>query len=207
MRILAGIARPGIGPGAAFVVGGAGGGAGFITVAAFKIEILVVAAEAVDRGFDRIVLRFDHAGAADAGDAATILDPRRHAALEPAHRTTGRIGRIVEAPGPATLVAFAGQRAIGRVAGGDRRTLIVAARPVEIGLCRGVPRRRERRHKGERHQTRPEQATYPHAIASEYARSELAFERPQPVRRMNGPIMRQKQLIQSVFKRSGYRFA
>jgi len=27
------------------------------------------------------------------------------------------------------------------------------------------------RHKGERHQTRPEQATYPHAIAFEYALS------------------------------------
>ena len=53
MRFLAGIARPGIGPGAAFVVGGAGGLAGVVAVAALEVETLVVAAEAVDRGFDR----------------------------------------------------------------------------------------------------------------------------------------------------------
>src|SRR5882757_9374569 len=171
MRILAGIARPRVGPGAAFIVGGAGRLAGIVAVVALDVEIPVVAAEAIDRGFDRAIPGLDHAGAAHAGDAATILYARRHAALEPAHRATGRIGRIVEAPGPATLVAFAGQRAIGRVAGGDRRTLIVAAGPVEIGLGQRLARRRERRHKGERHQTRPEQATYPHAIASEYALS------------------------------------
>src|SRR4051812_6077818 len=73
MRIAAGIAGPGIGPGPAFVVGGAGGLALVVAfAAAFDVEIPVVAAETVDRGFDRAVAQFDHAGAAHAGDAAIV---------------------------------------------------------------------------------------------------------------------------------------
>src|SRR5439155_187379 len=78
VRLLAGIAGPGIGPGAAFVVGGAGGLAGVVAaVAALEIKTLVVAAEAVDRGFDCLVAPFDHAGAAHAGDTAIALNPHR----------------------------------------------------------------------------------------------------------------------------------
>src|SRR5437763_2075069 len=101
VRLLAGVARPRIGPGAAFVVGGAGGLAGVVAVAALEIEALVVAAVAVDRGFDGIVAPFDHAGAAHAGNAAIALQARRQAALEPAHRTVGQVGRIAEGPGTA----------------------------------------------------------------------------------------------------------
>src|SRR4249920_3652602 len=43
MRFLAGIARPRIGPGAAFVVGGAGGLAGVVAFAAVEVETPVVA--------------------------------------------------------------------------------------------------------------------------------------------------------------------
>src|SRR4029453_1358497 len=114
MRFLAGIARPRIGPGAAFVVGGASGLAGVVAVAGLEVEILVVAAEAVDRGFDGLGAPLDHAGAAHARDTAITLHARRHVALEPAHRAAGDIGRIVEAPGPATAVAFAHQPPIGR---------------------------------------------------------------------------------------------
>src|SRR5882724_5486109 len=77
MRFAPGIAGPRIGPGAAFVVGGAGRLAFVVAFApALHIEILVVAAKAVDRGFDRGVARLDHAGAAHAGDATIVLRPR-----------------------------------------------------------------------------------------------------------------------------------
>src|SRR5438128_2323008 len=105
VRFLAGIAGPGIGPCAAFVVGGAGGLAGVVAaVAALEIKTLVVAAEAVNRGFDCLVAPFDHAGAAHAGDTAIALHPRRHVALEPAHRAFDQVGRIAEGPGPAAAV-------------------------------------------------------------------------------------------------------
>src|SRR5450631_436065 len=103
MRVLALIARPRIGPGAAFVVVGAGGLAGLLALI-FQSEIAVVAAEAVDRGFDRAVLRLDHAGAAHAGDAAIVLGAGRHGILQPAHRAAGGIGRIGKGPGPAAAV-------------------------------------------------------------------------------------------------------
>src|ERR1700722_14955881 len=116
VRLLADIARPRIGPGPAFIVLGAGCLAGFVALAAFEDEIAVVTAEPVDRGFDRTVARLDYAGAANARDAASILDPRRHIALQPAHRAAGDIGRVVEAPRPAAPVAFAHQGAIRRIA-------------------------------------------------------------------------------------------
>src|SRR5690349_10143472 len=98
MGVAAGITRSRIGPGPAFVVGGAGGLAGVIAFGALEVEILVVAAETVDRGFDRGILRLDHAGAADAGDAAIILGAGRHVAFEPAHRAIGRVGGITKTP-------------------------------------------------------------------------------------------------------------
>src|SRR5215510_14409296 len=66
MRFLAGIAGARVSPGAAFVVGGAGGLAGVVAVAGLEVEILVVAAEAVDRGLDGLGAPLDHAGAAHA---------------------------------------------------------------------------------------------------------------------------------------------
>src|SRR3954471_17525112 len=57
VRFPAGIARPRIGPGAAFVVGGAGRLAFVVAFAAgLDDEIAEVAAKTVDRGFDRRVL-------------------------------------------------------------------------------------------------------------------------------------------------------
>ena len=44
MRLAADIARAGIGPGPAFVVGGAGGLAGLVALAALEVETAVVAA-------------------------------------------------------------------------------------------------------------------------------------------------------------------
>src|SRR5882757_1405935 len=141
MRLPPDISRTGIGPGPAFIVGGAGGLAGFVALAAFDVEIAVIAAEPVDRGFDRAVARFHHAGAAYARNAAGILDPRRHAALQPAYRAAADLGRIAKTPGPTAPVVFADQRTIDRIAGGDRRVLIVTARTIEIGL--GVCRPRD----------------------------------------------------------------
>src|SRR5450631_4347160 len=79
-----GIARPRIGPGPALVVAGAGRLAFVVAVAAFQFETAIIATGPIDRGFDRAVARFDHAGAAHARDAAIVLGARRHVALEPA---------------------------------------------------------------------------------------------------------------------------
>src|SRR5438105_765366 len=111
MRTAPGVARSRVGPGAALVVGGAGGLAGLVALIAFELEILVVAAEAVDRGFDRAVPGLDDTGTAHAGDAARVLHAWRHAALEPAHRAGAHVGRIVETPGAAVAVALAHQGA------------------------------------------------------------------------------------------------
>src|SRR6185295_6978576 len=162
MRVTADIAGPGIGPGAAFVVGGARRLAGLVALGAFQIEIAIVAAETVDRGFDRTAALLDHAGAAHAGDAAIILRARRHVALEPAHRASGRVGRITKTPGAATAVALAYQRAIRRIAGWHRRARIIAARPVEIGLRLRLARGCDVRANKEHQQTRLEQAGSPH---------------------------------------------
>src|SRR5260370_22932314 len=126
MRILADIAGARIGPGPAFVVLGAGRLAGLIALVALQPEILVIAAEPVDRKFLDGVARFDHAGAAHARDAAIILDARRHAVLEPAHRAAGVIGRVVETPRPAAAGAPAHPRPIHPLAEPDPRTLLVA---------------------------------------------------------------------------------
>ena len=190
MRVAAGIAGPGVGPGAALVVSGAGGLAGLVAVAALQFEILVVAAEAVDRGFDGAVARFDHAGAAHPGDAANVLHPRRHAVLQPAHRAVVGIGRIVEAPGATAAVALAGQRAIGGVTRRHRRVQIVSAGTVEIGLRQCRARDGNGRQDREHHHTRPKEAAYPHDIAFKFVQPRASrgasFERHEPVRLMNG---------------------
>src|SRR5882757_443827 len=170
MRVPAGIARPRIGPGPAFVVVGASRLAGLVALIVFESEIPVIAAEAVDRGFDRAVAGFDHAGAPHTRDAAIVLDAGGHSAFEPADRAGTDIGRIIETPRPAALVTFADQRAIGGIARGDRRTQIVAAGTVEIGLRQTLARSNDGRQKGERHHTRPEQAAYPHMILLSTAR-------------------------------------
>src|SRR5439155_207600 len=86
MRFLADIAGPGIGPGAALVVGGAGSLAGLVALA-LHVKILVVAAGPVDRVLLGDTARLDHARAAHARDATGVLHPRRHIALQPAHRS------------------------------------------------------------------------------------------------------------------------
>src|SRR5205085_3950248 len=156
------VARAGVGPGAAFVVGGAGGLAGLIALMTFDVEIAVVAAEAVDRRLDGPGRLLDHAGAAHAGDAATVLGARRDVTLQPAHRAAGGIGRIVETPGPATPVALAGQCAIRRIAGAHQRVGVVAARTVEIGLRLCLAGRAGSRSNDERCQTRPDETAFPH---------------------------------------------
>ena len=162
VRIFADIAGPRIGPGPALVVGGAGGLAGVVALARYSIRNCgsrrrtcrsrfpprCCAARPRRRRARRTRSNYPACAPARCSSAST---PRlRH------------VGRIVEAPGAAAAVALAVQRAIGRIAGGDRRALIIAAGPVEIGLrlrrtraMRPPPRRR-------RHQTRPEQAACPH---------------------------------------------
>src|ERR1700739_2918690 len=89
MRIFSDISAPRIGPGPASIVAGASGLAGFVALAAFELETVVIAAEPVDRGFDRPVARFDHASPAHTRDAATILDARRYAAFQPTECAAG----------------------------------------------------------------------------------------------------------------------
>src|SRR5438552_9215836 len=134
MRRASDISGPRIGPGAAFVVGGACRLAGIVAVAALEFEITVVAAEAVDRSFLSAAARFHHAGAAHARDATIILGAHRHVAFQPADRAAGNFGRVVETPGPATPVALAHQGTLRRIARGDQRTVIIAPRTIEIGL-------------------------------------------------------------------------
>src|SRR6476619_6138371 len=109
VRFLPDISRPCIGPGPAFVVARAGRLASLVAVTALEVEIAVIATEPVDRDLLRAVARLDHAGSADARDAAVVLDARRHAALQPADRAADEVGRVVEAPGAATPVALAYQ--------------------------------------------------------------------------------------------------
>src|SRR5882757_783768 len=52
VRFLPDITRPHIGPGPAFVVGGAGGLAEIVAFAALHLETLVIAARTIDRGLD-----------------------------------------------------------------------------------------------------------------------------------------------------------
>src|SRR4051812_25833495 len=134
MRCLADITRPGIGPRPAFVFGGAGLLAGVVVLAVFQFETAVVPAQPIDRGLDRRGSGLDDARAANSGHTAIVLDPCRYRVLEPADGPRRRIGRVVEAPGPAAPVPFAHHRAIRGIAGADRRTQIVAAGTVEIGL-------------------------------------------------------------------------
>src|SRR3954470_4917616 len=136
-RALAGIARPGEAPGAAFVValtGVAADVAAFGLVVVLDLERAIVTAVAIGGSLDRTDPGFDDAGAADARDAAIALDPRRHLVLQPAHRVLGIVARVIETPGAAFLVALADQRAFGRIARHRHRPLIIAARPVETGL-------------------------------------------------------------------------
>src|SRR5215475_5121093 len=161
-RFLAEIALADIGPGPALVVGGAGGLAGLVALAPLGIEAAVVAAGPVDRGLDSAIARLDDACAAHAGNAAIVLHPSRHRALEPAHRAVAGIARIVETPGAATPVMLAEQRAIGGITGRDRLVRIVAAGTVEIG---GLALRRachDPRQTCERNQPRPEWTAYSH---------------------------------------------
>src|SRR6476620_9363291 len=132
VRLSSDISMARIGPGPAFVVADASGLAGVVAVAAFELEIAIVAAQPVDRNFLGAGTRLHHAGAAYARDATITLDPRRHVVFEPADRTASDIGRVVEAPRPASPVAFAHQGTIRRIAGGDRRTLIIAPRTIEV---------------------------------------------------------------------------
>src|SRR3984957_9716958 len=165
VRFLADITRPRIGPGPAFVVVGTGGLADLVALAAFQGETAVIAAGPVDRGFDRAVARLHHAGAAHTRDAAIVLHPRRHAALQPAHRAAGDIGRVVEAPCPAAPVALAYQCAIRRIRPGERRTRIIGARTVKIGLRLRLSRGHGEGQKSRYRQTRREQGGSPHTLS------------------------------------------
>src|ERR1700685_3301470 len=111
------VTRPAIGPGPATLLGLAGIGAGFALRIGRRLERPVIAAEAIDRIFDGACLWLDHAGAADAGDAAGRLRRRHHVALEKAHRRRPGPGRIGKAPGFAVLLALA-------AAGTDRRIAV-----------------------------------------------------------------------------------
>src|SRR5258705_1744095 len=112
MRLASDVSRPRIGPGPALVVVGAGRLAGFVALVFFQCEISVVAAEPVDRDFLSAGARLNHARAAHARDAATILDALRHVALQPADLTADDFRRVVETPGPPSPVALAQQGTI-----------------------------------------------------------------------------------------------
>src|SRR5258708_22644545 len=120
------IAGPDIGPGATLGVGIAGRLAGLARRIGRDLKIAIVAAGAINGELPHPVARLDDAGAMNAGCGGAVLHPRRHLALEPAHRRP--IGaRIVEAPGPATSVAVAAGRAYGGVAGPGPKGFVGAA--------------------------------------------------------------------------------
>src|SRR5258708_29953753 len=128
-RFRAKIAGSDIGPGAALGVGVAGRLAGLARCIGRYFEIAIVAADAINRELPHAVARLDDAGAMNAGCGGAVLHPRRHLALEPAHRRP--IGaRIVEAPGPATSVAVAAGRAYGGTARPDPTEFVTAPTPV-----------------------------------------------------------------------------
>jgi len=154
---------PGKGPGPASVVGGASSLADLVAISPLEFETAVIAAVAVDRGLDRVIARFDHACTAHAGDTAIVGDARRNAVFQPANGDPRGVARIVEAPRPTAPVPFAHKRTFRRIARGHRQTHVIATRPIKIGLGEGRFRGRCRCNKSERHQTRPEQAAYPHS--------------------------------------------
>src|SRR5262249_34119226 len=93
-----------VGPGAALGFGVAGGLTGFARRIGRHLKIAIIAASAINRKLPHAMARLDDSGAANAGRGGAVLHPRRHLALEPAHRRTiGR--RVVEAPGVAPAVA------------------------------------------------------------------------------------------------------
>src|SRR5258708_31334435 len=108
-RFRAEIAGPYIGPGAALGVGVAGRLAGVARRIGRDLEIAIVAAGAINGELPHPVARLDDAGAMNAGHGGAVLHPRRHLALEPAHRRTIG-GWLSVAPRPAK-----------RRAGGARR--------------------------------------------------------------------------------------
>src|SRR4029077_7615859 len=137
VSVFADVSRAGKGPGPASVVGRASALADLVAVAPLEFEAAVIAAIAVDRGFDRAIARFDHTCAAHAGNAAIVGNAGRDAALQPAKRISGRVARIVEAPRPATPIALAQQRTLGRIARGHHQAHVIATRPIKIGLGEG----------------------------------------------------------------------
>src|SRR4029078_82219 len=137
------VALPHIGPGTASIIRFArrlACGAGRV---GGHVQIAVVSAESIDGIFQRPLAWLDHAGAADTGNAAFILDARRHLAFQPASR--GRVGgaRIGETPGAATCVAFAARGTDRRVPVADLEAHIVAADAVKSALALRLTGKRE----------------------------------------------------------------
>ena len=183
---LAGIARPRIGPGAAFVVAVAGRLAGSSPSPLFEIEDCDSRRRSGRSRFRAAPLRGSITPAPRTPETqqlswtrgGTVFFSQQTAPL-------GDVGRIAEAPGAAAAVALADQRAIGRIARGHRRTLDSRRRadrnwpaPAPVGAA--ISGRQQR----ERHHTRPEQAAHFHIQSlSTRFRSGAAFDRRQPVRR------------------------
>src|SRR5690348_947351 len=84
------VAGPAIGPGPAARLILTGLGASFAFGIRRRFEPAIIAAEAIDRIFERSGFRLDDPGAAHTGHAAARFPGRDHFALEPAHR--GRAG-------------------------------------------------------------------------------------------------------------------
>src|SRR5258708_15355438 len=143
-RFRAEIAGPYIGPGAALGFGVAGRLAGFARRVGRYLEIAIVATGAINGELPHPVARLDDAGAMNAGCGGAVLHPRRHLALEPAHRRTIG-GRIIEAPGPATGVAVAARRAYGGEAPPRPESLVVPAAAGWSPPAARLRRQRERR--------------------------------------------------------------
>jgi len=76
-----------------------------------------------------------NAGAAHARHAATRFLGRHHFALEPTHRRRAGRGWVREAPGAAAFIALATGGADRRIAVGDGRAGVIAARTIVAGLA------------------------------------------------------------------------
>ena len=99
-----------------------------------NVQISVIAAEAIDRKFDRPLSRLDDASAAHARYTATVLNRRRNAIFQPADGDRIIRARKREAPGVAPSVTLATRGTIRGIAAANFELKIVAASTIEPRL-------------------------------------------------------------------------
>lgn len=109
-----------------------------------NVQISVIAAEAIDRKFNRSLSRLDDSGAADTRHAAIVLNRRRNAIFQPAYGDRIVGARKSETPGVASSVTLTTRGAIRGIAAANFELEIVTASTIEprLGL-RDASRRQQ----------------------------------------------------------------